>query len=150
MILRPQQRSWNQASEQEAHNLCDKGVFLLQIFNFDDPLSLIFTGLLFMLMLRYTSEKTGLWQLPKVYSAFKWTVETEIPFVCFKEVKARMCQDTLLQSEPIHHYFKCQTHLYGTYRSMCKHKEELSSCSFTFTLVPSGTKSLKQIKKNNK
>ena len=58
--------------------------------------------------------------------------------------------NTLIQSEPIHHYFKCKIHLYGTYHSMCKYKEELSSCSFTFTLVPSGTKSLKQIKKNNK
>ena len=51
----------------KAHTCATKGVFSFNLFscNFDDQ---IFTDFLFYAMLEYT----GLWQLPKVSSAFKW------------------------------------------------------------------------------
>ena len=124
------------------HTTCVTRFFFLLLIshNFDNLLSLIFnslTGLLFYAEVEIHQVRrlvSDNYQKCTVPLNEQWKLK--FPSICFKEVKARMCQDTLLQSEPIHHYFKCEINLFGTYRSMCKHEEELSSCSFTFTWVP--------------
>ena len=57
----------------KAHNFCDKGVFLpLFSHKFDDQLSWNFDRFVILCMCKDTpSEKTSLWQLPKVSNAFK-------------------------------------------------------------------------------
>ena len=58
-----------------AHNFVWKGVFFLPLLsrNFDDQLSLNFNRFVILCILCWDtlSEKTGLWQLPKVSSVFK-------------------------------------------------------------------------------